>query len=102
MIARIWHGWTAPENADAYEEFLRTKMFPSIHRVQGYLGADLLRREDGQEIAFVTITRFESLDAVRAFAGENYERAVVEPEARALLSRFDDRSEHYEIVIDRS
>ena len=102
MIARIWHGWTAPENADAYEEFLRTKMFPSIHRVPGYLGADLLRRDDGQEIAFVTITRFESLDAVRAFAGENYERAVVEPEARALLSRFDDRSEHYEIAIDRS
>ena len=102
MIARIWHGWTAPENADAYEEFLRTKMFPSIQRVPGYLGADLLRRDDGQEIAFVTITRFESLDAVRAFAGENYERAVVEPEARALLSRFDDRSEHYEIVIDRS
>ena len=102
MIARIWHGWTAPENADAYEEFLRTKMFPSIHRVPGYLGADLLRRDDGQEITFVTITRFESLDAVRAFAGENYERAVVEPEARALLSRFDDRSEHYEIVIDRS
>jgi len=102
VIARIWHGWTAPENADAYEEFLRTKMFPSIQRVPGYLGADLLRRDDGQEIAFVTITRFESLDAVRAFAGENYERAVVEPEARALLSRFDDRSEHYEIVIDRS
>ena len=102
MIARLWHGWTAPENADAYEEFLRTKMFPSIQRVPGYLGADLLRRDDGQEIAFVTITRFESLDAVRAFAGENYERAVVEPEARALLSRFDDRSEHYEIVIDRS
>jgi len=102
VIARLWHGWTAPENADAYEEFLRTKMFPSIQRVPGYLGADLLRRDDGQEIAFVTITRFESLDAVRAFAGENYERAVVEPEARALLSRFDDRSEHYEIVIDRS
>jgi len=102
VIARLWHGWTAPENADAYEEFLRTKMFPSIHRVPGYLGADLLRRDDGQEIAFVTITRFESLESVRAFAGEDYEQAVVEPEARALLSRFDDRSEHYEIVIDRS
>ena len=101
MIARLWHGWTAPENADAYEEFLRTKMFPSIHRVPGYLGADLLRRDDGQEIAFVTITRFESLESVRAFAGEDYEQAVVEPEARALLSRFDDRSEHYEVVIDR-
>ncbi|HEX9379411.1 MAG TPA: antibiotic biosynthesis monooxygenase [Gaiellaceae bacterium] len=102
MIARLWHGWTAPQNADAYEDFLRTKMFPSIHRVPGYLGADLLRRADGEEIAFVTITRFESLDAVRAFAGEAYEQAVVEPEARELLSRFDARSEHYEIVIDRS
>jgi antibiotic biosynthesis monooxygenase (ABM) superfamily enzyme len=102
VIARVWHGWTAPENADAYEQFLRTKMFPSIHRVPGYVGADLLRRDAGDEIAFVTITRFESLESVRAFAGEDYEQAVVEPEARALLSRFDERSEHYEVVIDRS
>jgi antibiotic biosynthesis monooxygenase (ABM) superfamily enzyme len=101
VIARLWHGWTAPENADAYEEFLRTKMFPSIHRVPGYLGADLLRRQDGDEIAFVTITRFESLESVRTFAGEDYQTAVVEPEARRLLSRFDRRSEHYAIVIDR-
>jgi antibiotic biosynthesis monooxygenase (ABM) superfamily enzyme len=101
VIARIWHGWTAPEDADAYEEFLRTKMFPSIHRVPGYLGADLLRRADGDEIAFITITRFESLDAIREFAGEDYEQAVVEPEARALLSHFDERSTHYEIVLDR-
>jgi len=102
VIARVWHGWTSPPNADAYEEFLRTKMFPSIHRVPGYLGADLLRRDAGDEIAFVTITRFESLESVRAFAGEDYEQAVVEPEARALLSHFDERSEHYEVVIDRS
>jgi len=101
VIARLWHGWTAPENADAYEEFLRAKMFPSIHRVPGYLGAELLRRQDGDEIAFVTITRFASLESVRAFAGEDYEAAVVEPEARRLLSRFDRQSEHYEIVIDR-
>jgi antibiotic biosynthesis monooxygenase (ABM) superfamily enzyme len=101
VIARLWHGWTAPENADAYEEFLRTKMFPSIHRVPGYLGADLLRREAGDEVAFVTVTRFESLESVRAFSGAAYEEAVVEPEARALLSRFDERSEHYEVVIDR-
>jgi antibiotic biosynthesis monooxygenase (ABM) superfamily enzyme len=102
VIARVWHGWTSPNNADAYEEFLRTKMFPSIHRVPGYVGADLLRRDAGDEIAFVTITRFESLASVPAFAGEDYEQAVVEPEARALLSRFDERSEHYEVVIDRS
>jgi antibiotic biosynthesis monooxygenase (ABM) superfamily enzyme len=101
VIARIWHGWTAPEKADAYEEFLRTKMFPSIHRVPGYLGADLLRRKDGAEIAFITITRFETLEAIREFAGEDYEQAVVEPEARALLSHFDERSAHYEVVLDR-
>lgn len=102
MIARVWHGWTAPEDADAYEHFLRTKMFPSIHRVRGYLGADLLRSDETDEIAFVTITRFESLEAVKAFAGEEYERAVVEPEARRLLSRFDERPEHYDVVIDRA
>ena len=99
MIARLWHGWTKPENADAYEEFLRTEMFPSIHRVEGFLGGDLLRRDVGEEVAFVTITRFESLDAVRDFAGEDYEQAVIEPEARRLLARFDESSEHFEIRI---
>jgi heme-degrading monooxygenase HmoA len=102
VIARLWRGWTTRGNADAYEEFLRTKMFPSIHRVHGFLGADLLRRPAGDEIAFVTITRFESLDAVRAFAGEDYERAVIEPEAQRLLSRFDERSEHFDVVLDRA
>ena len=89
MIARLWHGWTTPENADAYEDFLRTTMFPSIHRVPGYLGADLFRRDDGAEVAFITVTRFESLDSVRAFAGDDYECAVVEPEARRLLRNVD-------------
>jgi heme-degrading monooxygenase HmoA len=102
VIARLWRGWTTLENADAYEDFLRTKMFPSIHRVPGFLGADLLRRDLDGEVAFVTITRFDSLEAVRAFAGEDYERAVVEPEARSLLSRLDERSEHYEVVIERA
>jgi heme-degrading monooxygenase HmoA len=102
VIARIWHGWTSPENADRYEEFLHTKMFPSIHGVEGFAGADLLRRTDGDEVAFITITRFESLEAVRRFAGDDYEAAVVEPEARALLARFDERSQHYEIVLDRA
>jgi heme-degrading monooxygenase HmoA len=102
VIARIWHGWTTRANADAYAEFLRTTMFPSMHRVNGFLGVELLRREDGDEIAFVTVSRFESLDAVRDFAGEDYERAVIEPEARALLSRHDERSEHYDVVVERS
>jgi antibiotic biosynthesis monooxygenase (ABM) superfamily enzyme len=102
VIARLWRGWTTPENADAYEDFLRSDMFPSIHRVPGFLGADLLRRDEGDVVAFVTITRFESLDAVRAFAGDDYERAVIEPEARRLLARNDERSEHYEVVLDRA
>ena len=102
MIARIWHGWTSPHNADAYEDFLRTKMFPSMHRVPGFLGADLLRSDGADQIAFVTITRFESLSAVKDFAGEDYKRAVVEPEARKLLTRFDERSEHYEVVLERA
>jgi heme-degrading monooxygenase HmoA len=102
VIARIWHGWTSPENADAYEDFLRTKMFPSIHRVPGYVGADLLRSDGSDEIAFVTITRFESLAAVKEFAGDDYERAVVEPEAQRLLSRYDERSAHYEVVLDHA
>ena len=102
MIARLWHGWTTPENAHAYEHFLRTTMFPSIHRVDGFLGADLLRRDEDGEVAFITMTRFESLDAVKNFAGDDYERAVVEPEARRLLSHFDERSAHYELVVDRA
>jgi heme-degrading monooxygenase HmoA len=102
VIARIWHGWTTAQNADAYEEFLRTTMFPSIHRVEGFLGADLLRNDEQDEVAFITITRFDSLDAVKRFAGADYERAVVEPEARRLLSRFDARSAHYELVLERA
>jgi heme-degrading monooxygenase HmoA len=101
VIARIWHGWTTPEDADAYERFLRDVMFPSIHRVPGFLGADLLRRDLDGEVAFITITRFQSLEAVRAFAGEDYERAVIEPEARRLR-RFDECSEHYEVVLDHA
>jgi heme-degrading monooxygenase HmoA len=100
VIARLWHGWTSRQDADAYERFLRQRMFPSMHRVPGFLGAELLRRTDGDEIAFVTITRFESLDSVRAFAGTDYERAVIEPEAKALLTRHDDRSTHYDVVIE--
>jgi antibiotic biosynthesis monooxygenase (ABM) superfamily enzyme len=98
MVTRIWHGWTTRADADAYEELLRREILPGIHRVPGYLGATLLRRDAGEEVEFVTLTRFVSLDAVRAFAGDDYERAVVPEEARALLTRFDERSAHYETV----
>lgn len=100
MICRIWHGWTRPENADAYERLLRTEIFAGIARraIPGYRGIDLLRRAVEQGEEFVTVMWFDSLEAVRAFAGENCEVAVVPPEARALLARFDARSAHYEVV----
>jgi heme-degrading monooxygenase HmoA len=98
MIGRLWHGWTTRDNADAYEALLRAEVLPGIHRVDGYDGAYLLRRDLEDGVEFVTLTLFESLDAVRAFAGEDYEAAVVPPEARKLLSRFDQTSDHYEIV----
>jgi heme-degrading monooxygenase HmoA len=100
VIGRFWRGWTTFENADAYEELLRTKILPGIHRVDGYKGAYLLRRDVEDGVEFATLTLWESMDAVRAFAGEDYEVAVVPPEARELLSRFDQRSEHYETIVE--
>jgi len=100
MISRLWRGWTTFDNADAYEELLRTKILPGIHRVDGYKGAYLLRRDVEDRVEFVTLTLWESMGAVRAFAGEDHEVAVVPPEARQLLSKFDRRSKHYETVIE--
>ncbi|HLV88964.1 MAG TPA: antibiotic biosynthesis monooxygenase [Candidatus Sulfotelmatobacter sp.] len=100
MISRIWHGWAKRENADAYEQLLRSEVLPGIHRVSGFKGAQLLRRNGDDEVEFVTITLFESLAAVKEFAGEDYEVAVVPPAARKLLSHFDARSAHYETVFE--
>ena len=97
MIARLWHGWTAAADAAAYERLLLDDVLPRILRVDGYRGAQLLRRELGDETQFVTLTFFNSLDAVRAFAGEDYERAVVPPEAQRLLVRYDLRSAHCDL-----
>jgi len=98
MITRIWHGYTKPENVDAYHQLLTTKILPGIHRVKGYHGTYLLRRDLQGEVEFITLTLWESLDAIREFAGQDYETAVVPPEARTLLIRFDERSEHYGTV----
>lgn len=97
MIGRIWHGWTTPESADAYEQLLRGEVLPGIDRIEGFQGAQVLRRDAGDEVEFVTLTFFDSLDAVRAFAGEDYEVAVVLPEAQQLLAHYDARSAHYEV-----
>jgi heme-degrading monooxygenase HmoA len=94
----MWHGWTSREHADAYEQLLRTDVLPGIARVDGYAGAHLLRRDDGDEVEFVTMTWFTSLEAVRAFAGEDYTKAVIAPGAHGLLSHWDERSVHYELA----
>jgi heme-degrading monooxygenase HmoA len=96
LITRLWRGWTAPEDAQAYADFLLGSLFPSMREIDGFLGGDVLRRRDGKEVAFVTLTRFESLDAIRAFAGDDYELPVLEPEALALLSRYEERAAHFE------
>jgi antibiotic biosynthesis monooxygenase (ABM) superfamily enzyme len=98
VIARLWRGWTSAENADPYERFLLIALFPSMRDIPGFRGAEVLRRADGPEVAFVTITRFETLDAVKAFAGDDYETPVLEPEALALLSRYDERAQHFEVA----
>jgi len=98
MIARLWHGWTNRTNANAYENLLRSEILPGIHRIPGFTGAELMRRDAGEEVEFVTITFFDSLDAVRAFAGDDYEVAVVPPHARKLLAHFDARSVHYNLA----
>jgi heme-degrading monooxygenase HmoA len=99
MVSRKWHGWTTPQNATSYEQLLRSEIFEGIRvrRLAGFQGIDLLRRESGSEVEFVTIMWFDSLDAVRTFAGTDYEVAVVPPAARALLARFDARSAHYTV-----
>lgn len=102
MICRIWHGWTGRDNADAYDALLREEIFTGIRdrNIPGFRGIRLLRREAGAEVEFVTIMTFDSLDDVRAFAGDDHEVAVVPPKARALLARFDSLSAHYEIRED--
>jgi antibiotic biosynthesis monooxygenase (ABM) superfamily enzyme len=102
IITRMWRGWTAAEDADAYERFLLDELFPAMRSIPGFAGADVLRRPDGDEVAFVTLTRFESLDAIRAFAGDDYETPVLEPRARELLSRYDERAVHYETSSSQS
>jgi len=104
MISRIWHGWTTPGNADQYEALLKEEIFVGIEnrKIRGFKGIQLLRRDAGDEVEFVTIMRFDSIAGVREFAGEDYEAAFVPDKARAVLSHFDARSQHYEVRAERS
>jgi antibiotic biosynthesis monooxygenase (ABM) superfamily enzyme len=95
LITRLWRGWTALEDAQAYADFLLGSLFPSMREIDGFVDADVLRRREGDEMAFVTLIRFDSLDAIRAFAGDDYEVPVLEPEALALLFRYEERATHF-------
>jgi antibiotic biosynthesis monooxygenase (ABM) superfamily enzyme len=99
MIGRVWHGWTSPENADTYEALLKSEIFPGIFAksVPGFERIDLFRSDLGAEVEFMTIMWFASWEAVKAFAGEDHEKAYVPASAQAVLARFDERSQHYEI-----
>ena len=103
MILRLWRGWTTPENADRYEELIRATIFPGIlgKTIAGLEGLELFRRPIGAELEFMTLMRFSSWDAVKAFAGPDWEVSVVPPAARAVLARFDERAAHYEVRVPR-
>ena len=98
MIARIWRGWVPLATADDYQRHYETEVSEHLHAVSGFRGARLLRHQDGPEVMFTSITFFTSLDAIRGFAGDDYEAAVVEEAARRALSRWDERVSHHEVV----
>jgi heme-degrading monooxygenase HmoA len=97
MIARLWRGWTSIENADAYERLLREQVLPGLRQIDGYRGGYILRQEGNGEVEFVVMNFFESLEALRAFAGPDYTVPVFEPEARHLLSKVEPLARHYEV-----
>jgi len=104
MITRIWHGYTTPERADEYEALLKAEVIKGIEgkNIPGFRGIDVLRRPLGDEVEFITVMAFDSIDSVKAFVGDDYEQAYVPDEARAILSRFDERSQHYEVRDSRA
>jgi hypothetical protein len=100
MVCRMWHGWTTASQADAYDDYLRNELFPRVERElgpRGYRGFHVLCLEQGSEVEFVTLVWFDSLDAVRSFAGQNYDVPVISVKARTLLSRYAERAEHFEL-----
>jgi hypothetical protein len=98
MIVRMWRGQAKAANADAYEHFVTTRVFAELPAIAGHRGAYLLKRPVGDEVEFIAVTLWDSIAAIRAFAGEAIDRAVVEPDARAVLSSFDDFVRHFELA----
>ena len=100
MIARIWRGWAPPATADDYQRHYETDVSEHLRTISGFCGARLLRQQDGREVMFTSITFFVSLEAIRGFARDDYELAVVEEAARQALSRWDERVSHHEVVVE--
>jgi hypothetical protein len=96
----MWRGQAIASNADAYEHFVTTKVFTALPAIPGHRGAYLLKRaiENGNAVEFVAVTLWDSLASIHGFAGDVIDRAVIEPEARALLSRFDESVQHFELA----
>jgi hypothetical protein len=100
MICRLWRGWTKKYNADAYDAYLKDELFPRLHQElkdRGYIGFHVLRLAREDEVEFVTLVWFDSRDAVRSFAGDNYELPVISPKGQSLLSRYSDHCDHYDL-----
>ncbi len=98
MIARIWHGFTKPEDANAYESTLKPELLPGLSQVEGFRGSYLLRKESDDEVEFITIILWDSTDAIRAFAGPDYEASIVPPERLQYLSRHDAKAQHFQVI----
>src|SRR4051812_40454273 len=104
MILRIWHGYTTPENATAYEQLLKEEVFIGIKakNISGFRGIQLLKRNSANEVEFITIMSFDNYEAIKQFAGEDYEQSYVPATARKILSRFDEKAQHYELLYQLS
>jgi heme-degrading monooxygenase HmoA len=102
VITRLWRGWAPADRAQEYERHYRSAVLAVLRGVAGFEGARLLRRTTGDETEFVSLTFFDDLDAIRAFAGSDYETAVVADEAREVLVRFDEHVGHYETAFETS
>lgn len=97
-IARTWRGYTRPENASTFENFLKQTVFPEFQKeLTGYEGVQLLKRELNDEVEFTTIMWFDSIDSIKSFAGEDYETAHIDPNVQKLLSNYDRNSTHSEV-----
>jgi antibiotic biosynthesis monooxygenase (ABM) superfamily enzyme len=103
-VKRIWHGWTTPENAEIYQELLHREIFPGIEakEIPGYHCVELLRKDLGDEVEFVTIMTFDSLDDIIGLQGKDYKKSYVPDVARKVLKRWDQEASHYEAIEKRA